>query len=239
MSTTNESFYDYLARKCIEGRSKIWVGNRVKIFYVYRKIRKHIKNARTACEVGFGEGYLLRLLHNSGLKTMGIDISHYLVKELGNRFDRQGLDIELIQGDISEIKLEKNKLDLLFCLDVLEHIPDAEKALKNIKEVLVSGGLFIGTLPFHENLHENMVICPKCKYEFHIFGHHHSFEKIEEIKQLLGPEFELLEIGDVHMFQNVLDIVRYIGSRISTFVFRKKIPSTVYFVAKLKISPSS
>ena len=234
MNVTNESFYDYLARKSIEGRSDIWVGNRVKIDYVYRKIKKHIKNARTACEVGFGEGYLLRLLHNSGLKVLGIDISNYLVRELGNKFRRDGLDIELVQGDISKIKLEKGKFDLLFCLDVLEHVPDIEKAFENIKRILASDGLLIGTLPFNENLHENMVMCPKCKCEFHRMGHYHSFGKTEEMKQLLGPEFEILEIGEVLIFQNVLDIIRHIIQKILRVVFRKKNASTVYFVAKLK-----
>ena len=234
MSTPSESFYDYLARKSIEGKSNIWVINRVKINNVYRKTVQYIRNARTACEVGFGEGYLLRLLHNSGLKVVGIDVSDYLVNKLKNKFHRGGLDIELIHGDISELKLEKDRFDLLYCLDVLEHIPNIEKAIKNIKKVLVNGGLLIGTLPFRENLYENTVMCPKCRHEFHRFGHYHSFEKVEEIEQLLGPEFETLHIGEVHIFQNTLDILRYIIGKIERLVFRKKFSSTVYFVAKLK-----
>ena len=234
MSATDESMYDYLARLNIEGKRTIWIGNRVKINYVCKKIKKYIKNARAACEVGVGEGYLLRLLHNSGLKVVGIDISKYLVKKLKNKFDREGLDIELIHGDISRIKLEKDKFDLLFCVDVLEHIPNVEKAIKNIKKGLANGGLLIGTLPFHENLYENMVMCPKCNYKFHRIGHYHSFNSIEEIKQLLGPEFEILEIGEVHIFRNVSDIIRYIIQKISRLVFRNKITSTVYFVTKLK-----
>jgi len=234
MSTTNESFYDYQARSGIEGKCGIWIGNRVKINYVYKKIKKYIKNARTACEIGFGEGYLLRMLHNSGLKVVGIDISNYLVNELGNRFNRDGFDIELIQGDISKIELEEDKFDLLFCLDVLEHIPDIKEAIKNIKKLLTNDGLLVGTLPFRENVHENMVMCPNCKCEFHRFGHYHSFEKMEELKQLLGSEFEILEIDEVLIFQNVLEIVRYVIEKIWALVFRKKTASTVYFVAKLK-----
>jgi len=234
MNTSRESFNDYLARRMMEGESNIWIGNRVKINYVYKKTKKHIKNARTACEVGFGEGYLLKILHKNGLKVVGIDISSYLVNKLRNRFDTDGLDIELIQGDISKIELEERKFDVLFCFDVLEHIPNMEKAIKNMKKLLSSGGLLVGTLPFREDVHENMVVCPKCKCEFHRFGHYHSFEKIEELKQLLGPDFEILEIGEVLFFQNVLDIIRYIIEKIWMQVFRKKTALTVYFVTKLK-----
>jgi 2-polyprenyl-3-methyl-5-hydroxy-6-metoxy-1,4-benzoquinol methylase len=233
MNTIDESMYDYLARLNIEGKRTIWAENRVKIECVYKKIKKYIKNARTACEVGFGEGYLLRLLHNSGLQVVGIDISEYLVKELRNKFDKEGLDIELFHGEISNIELQKDRFDLIFCLDVLEHIPRIEKALKNIKKALANGGLLIGTLPFHENLYENMVICPRCNYKFHRIGHHHSFNSVREIEQLLAPEFEILEIGEVFAFRKASDIIRYIITKISRRVFKNKITSTVYFIAKI------
>ena len=224
---------DHLAKLNLEGKRTVWIENRVKINHVYRRIKKYIKNASSACEVGVGEGYLLRLLHSSGLKVLGIDISKYLVNELKNRFDREGLDIKLIHGDISKVKLEEDKFDLFFCFDVLEHIPNVEKAIKNIKKGLINGGLLIGTLPFHENLYDNMIICPKCKYKFHRIGHYHSFNTVEEIKQLLGPEFNILEIGQVNLFRKVSDIISYIIQKISRFVFKRKTASTVCFVAKL------
>ncbi|MFX0207571.1 MAG: class I SAM-dependent methyltransferase [Candidatus Hodarchaeota archaeon] len=114
MIETDETMYDYLARLNMEGKRAVWIQNRVKIDYVYRKIRKYIRHARTACEVGVGEGYLLRLLHQNGLKVLGIDISKHLVNELNNKFDREGLDIELIHADISKVKLEKGMFDLFF-----------------------------------------------------------------------------------------------------------------------------
>jgi len=171
MIETDETMYDYLARLNMEGKRAVWIQNRFKIDYVYRKIRKYIRHARTACEVGVGEGYLLRLLHQNGLKVLGIDISKHLVNELNNKFDREGLDIELIHADISKVKLEKGMFDLFFCIYVLEHIPNVEEAIKNIKNALSYGrGLLIETLPFQENLSRNMVICPKCHHKFHRIG---------------------------------------------------------------------
>ena len=233
MSQTDESVYDYFARLNIEGKRNIWVGNQVKINYVYKKIERYIKNARTACEVGVGEGYLLRLLYNYGLEVVGVDISKYLVNHLRNKFYREGLDIELIQGDVSKVKLEKGKFDLIFCLDVLEHIPDVKKAIENIKKGLSDGGLLIGTLPLNENLYDNVVICPKCHHKFHRLGHCHSFSSVKEIKKLLGSEFKILQIGEVKNFINASDIINYIIQKILRLAFRKKISRTAYFVAKL------
>jgi 2-polyprenyl-3-methyl-5-hydroxy-6-metoxy-1,4-benzoquinol methylase len=80
-----------------------------------------------------GDGYLLRRLYNSGLKVVGIDISEFLVNRLQSQLEEENLDIKMIRGDISTINLESDKFDLVFCLDVLEHIfyiKDASKKLR-------------------------------------------------------------------------------------------------------------
>jgi len=86
-SNNRESLYDYLARLNIEGKRTIWAKNRAKINSIYLKTRKYFNNAVNVCEVGIGEGYLLRLLHRDGFKVTGVDISRYLVNELKKKFD--------------------------------------------------------------------------------------------------------------------------------------------------------
>lgn len=236
MSADNEGLddhFDYSVRLNLEGKRDVWIKNRVKINQIYKKVRKYIKNAETACEVGVGDGYLLRLLYKGGLKVVGIDISKYLVKSLRNDFEKERLDIELIQGDFSEINLEKDKFDLFFCLDVLEHIPDVGKAIENVKKSLCNGGLLIGTLPLHENLDRNMVMCPKCGHNFHRVGHYHSFDSVEEIRQFLGPEFKIIQVGEMTPLSEVSDMFYYILRKIRNYIFRKKTVETVYFVTRL------
>lgn len=238
MSVTDESLTDYLARLNLERKRTVWIENRAKINYVYEKTKKYIKNAKTACEVGVGEGYLLRLLHKCGLRVVGIDISKYLIKRLRDEFRKEGLDIELVEGDFSGINLEQHKFDVIFCLDVLEHIPELGKAIENIKTSLSNGGLLIGTLPLHENLDDNMVICPKCHYEFHRIGHYHSFDSIEDIEEILGEEFKMIYNGEVYTVykeirHNLLCTCSRIVQKVKNFISRNKNASTVYFVAEL------
>ena len=233
MVVTNETMEDYLARLNLEGARDVWIRNRGRINYVYKKTKKYIKNATTACEVGVGEGYLLRLLYSHGLKVVGIDISKYLVNKLRNEFKKERLDIELIRGDFSKVNLGKDKFDLFFCLNVLEHIPNLRKAIENLTMSLSNGGLLIGALPLHENLDNGMVVCPKCHHKFHRIGHYHTFDSIKEIKQLLGMEFKIIHIGEVKSFTKVSDILYYIIKSIRKYIFRIKTTPTVYFVAKL------
>lgn len=55
-----------------------------------------------------------------------------------------------IIGDITKIPLEKNQYDLVLCSEVLEHVPDYKKALKEIFRVAKNKGIAIITVPTHE-----------------------------------------------------------------------------------------
>jgi len=227
-----ETVEDYYARLNFDGNRTCLFGNRDKINYVYEKCRKYFNNANDACEVGVGDGYLLRRLYNSGLKVVGIDISKFLVNRLQSQLEEENLDIKLIRGDISTINLESDKFDLVFCLDVLEHIFYIKDAIEKIKTILKIGGLLIVTLPWKENLDNNMVICPQCHHKFHRVGHYHSFDSIDELNQLLGLEFEIIQCNEVQPVKKPSDIIKNLFWLIGGFRYKRS--RTVYLIAKLK-----
>lgn len=51
--------------------------------------------------------------------------------------------------DVMNLSYPDNAFDLIVSNDVLEHIPDPEKALRECHRVLRPGGSFLGTFPFH------------------------------------------------------------------------------------------
>ena len=65
---------------------------------------------------------------------------------LTNEFN---LELEyLFECDIQKkIPYKKNTFDLIFALDILEHIPDANKALDELVRLLRSGGLLFISVP--------------------------------------------------------------------------------------------
>ncbi len=238
MCQTNRTLEDYLAKRNFEGNRNVWKGNRIKLDYILSKIKKYLKPSLAACDVGIGDGYTLTWLNAAGLKVTGIDISRYSIEHLRNNFKKKGLHIELIHGDISDIQLEDGQFDIVTCFDILEHIPQGNLKLviKTLKRCIVNGGLLIGTLPLAEDLSENMVMCPKCNHIFHEVGHFHSFATTQEIRKLLKPEFTIIKMGIVSLslFQtNLTDYLCFHLSRLMRRIARRKVATTIYFVAQV------
>ena len=233
-AAAEETVEDYFAKLNIEGKRNVWENNRKKIDYVLRKTRKYLKPPSAACDIGIGDGYLLMQLKARGLNVTGIDVSSYSINCLQDYFKRKGLNIRLIQGDISDITLEDNKFQVITCFDVLEHIPNLEVALEALKKSFTEGGVLIGTLPVGEHLDENMVMCPECGHKFHRIGHFHSFEAPEEVVNLLS-RFTIIEMGEVPFHLFTAKIMNFIYFRLFKFIkgiFHKRRIKTVYFVAR-------
>ncbi|HIK01629.1 TPA: class I SAM-dependent methyltransferase [archaeon] len=102
-------------------------------------VKKLCKNLNTEgskfLDVGCGEGVLVDELSKSGIDISGLDLNYKskLVK----------------RGSILDIPFKANSLDVVLCLDVLEHIDynGQKKALSEIKRVLKKGGTAIISLP--------------------------------------------------------------------------------------------
>jgi hypothetical protein len=62
--------------------------------------------------------------------------------------------------------------------EVLEHLPaDVMHAtLEEVRRVLRPKGEFTGTVPYREDLAANDVICPRCQFQFHRWGHAQRFD---------------------------------------------------------------
>ena len=190
----NETIDDYLARLNLEEGRGVWLGNRPKIKYVFNKSKRYLKSGMSACEIGVGDGYLLRLLDDFALTCTGIDISNYLVKELRLIFENEERKINLLQCDISDSIDEEKVFDVVFCLDLLEHIEGEglKRAINNVKKLLKERGLLIATLPWKETLAKRMVMCPFCRRTFHRIGHFHSFHSYDDIFHIIGEDFRIL-----------------------------------------------
>jgi SAM-dependent methyltransferase len=85
------------------------------------------------------------------------------------------------------------RFDIVFALDVLEHVKDLDKAIENIYKLLKPYGFLIATVPLRENLTDNMVVCPFCHHVFHRIGHYHSFHSMDDVHRMLGKYFEIIE----------------------------------------------
>ncbi len=65
-------------------------------------------------------------------------------------YDNSKLDIV---SDIIDIPVKENSFDAVMCIEVLEHLPYPDKAIKELSRVLKKGGMFILTAPFNSLTH--------------------------------------------------------------------------------------
>lgn len=116
-----------------------------------KDIRNLIKDELcVSADIGCGGGhYLIDLLAPLSKKAIGFEINARNLGIAENRILRQGLfeRAEARPGRAEEIPLPGGSVDLVLCTEVLEHLPNPEKALQEIKRILRSNGRAILTIP--------------------------------------------------------------------------------------------
>ncbi len=101
---------------------------------------------KNVMEVGCGIGNLTQYFLKSSAKVIGIDTSAFFIEHL--RIDCPGM--EIYNFDITDDKvlaLSAKKIDSVVSANVLEHIQDDEKALRNIRALLQPGGHLLLFVP--------------------------------------------------------------------------------------------
>jgi len=88
-------------------------------------------------DAGCGSGRFLSLLSPFVKEIHGIDISEEALK-IAKTIKATNVKIE--KGSILKIPYKNGVFDKVICIDVIEHIKNDEKALKEIKRVLKSNG---------------------------------------------------------------------------------------------------
>lgn len=95
-------------------------------------------------DVGCGYGGFLRQLGDKW-KTFGIDVSVYAI-EYAKKLSPK---TEFRLCSVSDLK-SKAEFDAVTAFDSLEHVPDADKSLANIKLALKPNGVFICVVPVYD-----------------------------------------------------------------------------------------
>lgn len=106
------------------------------------------KKAKIIVDAGCGNGiharYLAKRLLNT--KIYALDIDRRLIR-LNNQI-LPSKNIFFIKHDVTKpLAILKNKVDLLYCFDVLEHLMDFEKAINNFNSMIKKGGYLIIHVP--------------------------------------------------------------------------------------------
>lgn len=135
-------------------------------------------------DVGCGAGSVMKLLSLYGQVT-GLENHKSLVEQCR----RGGKNV--VFGDVVNLNFSTNCFDLVVVLEVLEHVEDDLKALRELYRVLKKGGLLFLSVPAFPFLWGNQDLAA---------GHKRRYKKSELTKLLIKSNFSIMKITYLNFF---------------------------------------
>lgn len=120
------------------------------VLYHIRKWRKNNLNYQpTVVDLGCGVTFMPFCIARENCVVVGVDIDPVAEKDLAKAVKT----ISALPGSVSfrlsnseSLPFKDNEIDALYCVSVLEHIPDPTITVREIARVLKKGGLFVLTI---------------------------------------------------------------------------------------------
>lgn len=144
-------------------------------------------------DVGAGFGFLIYALNRAGFNNVrGIDISPQMVMIATSK----GLNVELVEDSKEYLEKHNGEFDIIFALDVLEHIPVDNQIdfLKSIYNALKDDGKFICTVP---NANSSFA----SRWRYIDWTHHCSFTEHSLEFVLLNSGFKKVRVQEIEFFK--------------------------------------
>lgn len=152
---------------------------------------RHLMKKGLVLDMGCGMGYFLFACKQAGYSVRGFDISshasEYAIKEL---------EVPIITGDIEEIDLQPDSVDVLTMWHFLEHTSEPEVYLNAASGLLKQEGLLVVDVPNYESTDAQKIWSQWTGWSvpFHIY--HYTPSSLERLLRKNG--FEIVRSKDYH-----------------------------------------
>ena len=182
MSTRQKrEFYDQLWKGEWKNITLIGPGIRTRYRIILKLFKKYNLQGKII-DIGCGDGTFLSLLpQNRGTQLYGLDISNEAITQA----KKKSYISQLFLGDLTKKEtLPQEKFDVVICSEVLEHIQDCSRAIRNISQLIKKGGKLLLSVPHcrkYWTIHDTFS------------GHYKRFEKSEIERELKKNGFEIIE----------------------------------------------
>ncbi len=121
-------------------------------------------------DLGCGAGRFVRALADAGADPVGVELAEGALTRA--RLNVPGA--EFLRMD-DEIPLEDSSVDLVWCSEVLEHVPDTAALLSEARRVLRTGGRLLLTTPSHDLPRRVAIALLRWEPHFDPLGQHVRF----------------------------------------------------------------
>ena len=142
-----------------------------------------VRRGERVLDLGCGAGRFLRALREAGADPIGVEIAEPAVERA--RANVPGADIRLLDAD-GALPIGHGEVDVVWCSEVLEHIPDVGHALLEMRRVLKRGGRALLTVPYHGRLYGAAIALTRFEVHFDPLGQHVRFFTRRSLSQALN-----------------------------------------------------
>ncbi|SDJ05690.1 Lipopolysaccharide biosynthesis protein [Paraburkholderia steynii] len=166
------------------GEDLAWDGERfipgmsteIELEHVHRYVlAAKLATGRRVLDIACGEGYGSYALSGAASSVVGVDISEDAVRHARAEYCNRAVNLRFEVGSAASIPLEDASVDVVVSFETIEHHDQHEEMMREIKRVLVPGGVLIISSPN--------------KYEYSdVTGYANPFH----VKELYLDEFETL-----------------------------------------------
>ncbi len=98
---------------------------------------------KSVLDLGCGGGFMAEPLARRGARVIAVDPSAPAIAAAKRHAEESGLAIDYRVGSGEELPVADGAVDVVVCVDVLEHVRDLEAVIDEIRRVLKPGGLFL------------------------------------------------------------------------------------------------
>jgi len=123
-------------------------------------------------DLGCGAGRFVAALRDAGADPVGVELAGAALERA--RRNVGDADLRLLEPDGS-LPLGHGEVDVVWCSEVLEHVPDTGALLNEVRRVLKRGGRLIVTVPDHGRLRRTLIALARHESHYDPLGQHVRF----------------------------------------------------------------
>lgn len=175
-------------------------------------IEKFVVRPSKVLEIGAAAGDFLNVLEQRGHRVAGVELSARAVREAEEKYN-----YKFFHGDLLGAQFPKEEFDVVMMYHVLEHVPNPQTLLAEIRRVLKKGGVLIIEVPHPTGI--DSIFSKKLRKNIFDYPHHRFAFPPRTLRKIIGEanlNIRCLEASPSFLIMNLIKRVKNIFRRKKT-----------------------
>jgi len=143
---------------------------------------REVRAGERVLDLGCGVGRFVAALRAAGAEPVGVELAEAALERA--RRTAPGADLRRVAPDGS-LPLEHGEVDVVWCSEVLEHVPDTVAFLTEVRRVLRRGGRLLVTVPDHGRVKRTLLALGHHDAHYDPLGQHVRFYTRRSLRRAL------------------------------------------------------